>query len=70
MKRLIVIQTEDKMDLEKFIECCKRCVSLAWDELLIHDDVEGADGSFGGSRGKQIRLLTFIRIQMFIQTLA
>ena len=58
------------MCFEKFITCTEEAVCLAWDETLIHGDVEAVDLALLTPNHKEVRLPTLLVAEMLLQTAA
>lgn len=58
------------MCLEKFIECHKGAVCLAWDEMLIQGDVEAVNLAFLTSNSQEVRMLALGVVEVLLQTAA
>lgn len=58
------------MCLEKFIKCSKGAVCLAWDEMLIQDDVEALSLAFLASNSKELGMLMLDVVEVLLQTAA
>lgn len=63
-------QIKHKMWFEKFIECPKWVAHLAWNEMLIHGDVEGVSLALLMPNGEEVWMLTFLIAEMLFQTAA
>lgn len=66
----IVRQIKHKMSFEKFITCPEGAVCLAWDETLIHCDVEALNLALLTPNSEEVRLLTLLVAEMLLQTAA
>lgn len=58
------------MCFEKFIKCPEGAVCLAWDEMLIHGDVEAVNLALLTPNSKEVRLPTLLVAEMLLQTAA
>lgn len=43
VKGFLVVNTEDEVGLEEFIESCQGCLSLARDGLMVNNDIESLE---------------------------
>lgn len=66
----IVRQIKHKMCFEKFITCPEGAVCLAWDETLIHCDVEALNLALLTPNSEEVRLPTLLVAEMLLQTAA
>ncbi|KAJ3584080.1 hypothetical protein NHX12_014576 [Muraenolepis orangiensis] len=62
-------QHRNEYDL-RFIECPKRTVCLAWDEMLIDGDVEGVNRALLTSNSEEVRLRILLVAETLLQTAA
>lgn len=66
----IIRQVKHKMHFKKFIKCPKGTVCLAWDEMLIHGDIEAVNLVLLTTNGKEVWLPTLLVAKMLLQTAA
>lgn len=58
------------MCFKKFITCPKGAVCLAWDEMLVHGDVEAVNLALLMPNSDEVRLATLLVAEMLLQTAA
>jgi hypothetical protein len=58
------------MCFEKFIACPEEADCLAWDEMLIHGDVEAVNLALLTPDRKEVWLSTLLVAEMLLQTAA